>query len=326
MNLNRPLLILFVSLVSVLLWPPCSSSDLSPYFYALSCPNVELLVKGTVQSATALDPTLPGKLLRLLFHDCMVEGCDGSVLLQGNGTERSAPESKTLGGFQVVDVAKRLLEIFCPGTVSCADILVLAARDAVELTGGPSVAVPLGRRDGRVSSASKVLPNIIDTTFTLDEMLHHFSSKGLSLEDLVALSGAHTIGLAHCSAFSERFDEGPNGTWTPADASLDRGYAAELARRCSGGADESVTVGIEPGTSSVFDNQYYRNVLVGKGLLGSDAQLAADSRTRRMVEAFSGNQEDFFRSWARSFLRLASVGVKTGGEGEIRTSCPQRNR
>ncbi|CAA6671024.1 unnamed protein product [Spirodela intermedia] len=311
MNLNRPLLILFVSLVSVLLWPPCSSSDLSPYFYALSCPNVELLVKGTVQSATALDPTLPGKLLRLLFHDCMVEGCDGSVLLQGNGTERSAPESKTLGGFQVVDAAKRLLEIFCPGTVSCADILVLAARDSVELTGGPSVAVPLGRRDGRVSSASKVLPNIIDTTFTLDEMLHHFSSKGLSLEDLVALSEVR---------------RGPQRDVDPADASLDRGYAAELARRCSGGADESVTVGIEPGTSSVFDNQYYRNVLVGKGLLGSDAQLAADSRTRRMVEAFSGNQEDFFRSWARSFLRLASVGVKTGGEGEIRTSCPQRNR
>lgn len=56
-------------------------------------------------------------------------------------------------------------------------------------TGGPSVAVPLGRRDGRVSSASSVLPNIIDTTFTLDEMLNHFSSKGLSLEDLVALSG-----------------------------------------------------------------------------------------------------------------------------------------
>lgn len=138
--------------------------------------------------------------------------------------------------------------------------------------------------------------------------------------------GAHTIGLAHCSAFSERFDEAPNGTWIPADASLERGYAAELARRCSGRADETVTVGIEPGTASVFDNQYYRNVLVGKGLLGSDAQLAADSRTRRMVQDFSGNQEDFFRSWARSFLRLASVGVKTGREGEIRMSCPLRNR
>lgn len=93
MNLSRPLLILFVSLASVLLWPSCCSSpDLSPYFYAASCPDVELLVKGTVQSAAALDPTLPGKLLRLLFHDCMVEvrigSAAGSRRSQGDGARK----------------------------------------------------------------------------------------------------------------------------------------------------------------------------------------------------------------------------------------------
>lgn len=55
------------------------------------------------------------------------------MLIKGNETERSDPANETLGGFEVVDSAKRMLEFVCPETVSCADIVVLAARDAVEL-------------------------------------------------------------------------------------------------------------------------------------------------------------------------------------------------
>lgn len=66
----------------------------------------------------------------LVFNS--VQGCDASILIQGNGTERSDPANQSVGGFSVIDSAKRLLEIFCPGTVSCADIIALAARDAVE--------------------------------------------------------------------------------------------------------------------------------------------------------------------------------------------------
>lgn len=53
--------------------------------------------------------------------------------MQGNNTERSDPANTSLGGFEVVENAKRWLEVLCPGIVSCADILVLAARDAVEI-------------------------------------------------------------------------------------------------------------------------------------------------------------------------------------------------
>ena len=64
------------------------------------------------------------------------------------------------------------------------DMLVLQNQ-----TGGPSVPVPLGRRDGLVSLASNVRRNIIDTGFSVDAMAASFTAKGLTLDDLVTLSG-----------------------------------------------------------------------------------------------------------------------------------------
>lgn len=302
-----------------------SNAQLSFDSYAATCPTAEFIVRNTVRSASSNDPTIPGKLLRLLFHDCFVEGCDASVLLQGNGTERSDPANTSLGGFSVIDSAKRVLELFCPETVSCADILALAARDAVEFTGGPAIQIPTGRRDGKVSSASNVRPNIVDTSFTMDEMMKLFSSKGLSMDDLVTLSGAHTIGLAHCNAFSDRFQQDSEGKLTLIDTTLDGNYANQLMRKCPADASSSTTVDNDPETSVVYDNQYYRNLVVHKGLFQSDSVLFKDGRTRNLVEAFADDQIGFFESWGQSFLKLTSIGVKTGEEGEIRQSCSVAN-
>ncbi|KAF3794264.1 Peroxidase 18 [Nymphaea thermarum] len=259
-----------------------SISTLSFDFYAGSCPNVELLVRNTVRSAAAFDQTAPAKLLRLVFHDCMVEGCDGSVLLEGNGTERADPANASLGGFQVVDSIKNLLEFLCPGTVSCADILALAARES---------------------------------------MAQVFSSKGLSMEDLVTLSGAHTIGTAHCRAFGDRFGEDAKGRPIPVDSSMDRDYAEQLISQCPPNVNPDVTVNNDPATAMVFDNVYYQNLMRGRGLFHSDSELSIDGRTRDQVQFFAQNQEAFFQSWANSFVRLTNVGVKTGDEGEIRRIC-----
>lgn len=63
----------------------------------------------------------------------VAQGCDGSVLITGSSTERNAPPNVGLRGFEVIDDAKSQLEGLCPGVVSCADIVALAARDAVDL-------------------------------------------------------------------------------------------------------------------------------------------------------------------------------------------------
>ncbi|KAL6903565.1 hypothetical protein ACP4OV_004378 [Aristida adscensionis] len=315
--------------------PPSSSSprtssslgQLSPNFYAMSCPSVELAVRDVVRSASTLDPTIPGKLLRLVFHDCFVEGCDASVLIQGSGTERTDPANLSLGGFNVIDEAKRLLEVICPATVSCSDIVVLAARDAVIFTGGPAVPVTLGRRDGLVSLASNVRANIIDTGFSVDAMATSFASKGLTLDDLVTLSGGHTIGSAHCNTFGERFRVA-NGSMTPVDGSMNTDYANELIRACSaanGTVSAGTAVDCDAGSASAFDNRYFGNLLDGRGLLRTDAVLVQNATTRAKVAEFARSQESFFDSWADSFARLTSLGVKTGADGEIRRTCSSVN-
>lgn len=221
--------------------------------------------------------------------------------------------------------------------------------------GGPVVAIPTGRRDGTVSSAENVRPNIIDTDFTVDKMINIFSSKGLSVQDLVVLSGiytfldvkkkqetlsinpdlkfdyntitgAHTVGAAHCNTFNSRFKRDPRGNFELIDASLDNSYAQTLLNKCSSSMDPTTAVvNNDPETSSTFDNQYYKNLLAHKGLFQTDSALMEDDRTRKIVEILANDEESFLERWTESFMKMSVIGVRVGEEGEIRRSCSSVN-
>lgn len=102
-------------------------------FYDATCSAAESIVKGAVQSAVALDGTIAASIIRLHFHDCFAQGCDASIMLTGTGSERDAPPNLSVRGYGVINDAKAQLESSCPGVVSCADIIALAARDSVEI-------------------------------------------------------------------------------------------------------------------------------------------------------------------------------------------------
>lgn len=88
----------------------------------------------------------------------------------------------------MIDDIKTELERRCPRTVSCADILTAAARDATILAGGPFWEVPFGRRDGRVSIAREatLVPHGHEN---ITALLGFFQHLGLDILDLVTLSG-----------------------------------------------------------------------------------------------------------------------------------------
>lgn len=57
-----------------------------------------------------------------------MQGCDGSILLDGDSGEKFAlPNHNSVRGYEVIDAIKADLESVCPEVVSCADIVALAA-------------------------------------------------------------------------------------------------------------------------------------------------------------------------------------------------------
>ncbi|KAJ7944630.1 Peroxidase [Quillaja saponaria] len=207
MELTRLLLIL----VLTILYSTKTLSDDGPLvydYYKETCPLAEDIVKRNVETAVFKDPRLAASLLRLHFHDCFVMGCDASVLLdsyEGMISEKQAgPNLHSLRGFEVIDDIKYFLEEECHYTVSCADILAIAARDAVELRGGPSWNVLLGRKDSLKSSFSGANQFIPSPNSSLETLIANFKEQGLDIGDLVALSGSHTMGRARCLSFRQR--------------------------------------------------------------------------------------------------------------------------
>ncbi|KAI3813573.1 hypothetical protein L1987_18300 [Smallanthus sonchifolius] len=211
-----------------------NGSYLYPQFYDGSCPQAKDIVRSVVAKAVAKEALMAASLLRLHFHDCFVMGCDASLLLDNNGSiiseKWSNANRNSARGFEVVDQIKAALEKACPQTVSCADILALAARDSTVLTGGPSWEVPLGRRDSLDASLSGSNQNIPPPNNTFQTILTKFKLKGLDIVDFVALSGSHTIGNARCTSFRQRLYNN-TGNGQP-DFSLDQSYAAKLRQNC----------------------------------------------------------------------------------------------
>jgi len=296
-------------------------------YYKKSCPRVEAIVRDEVKKFVYKNAGIGAGLIRMFFHDCFVQGCDGSVLLDPTSAnpqpeKLSPPNFPSLRGFEVIDAAKDAVEKACPGVVSCADIVAFAGRDAAYFLSRLTVKInmPAGRRDGRISNFTEALANLPPPFFNITQLIASFAAKGLDAEDMVVLSGAHTIGVSHCSSFvSDRLA-------VPSD--INAALASVLRRQCPANPTPAndPTVNQDVVTPNALDNQYYKNVLAHKVLFTSDAALLTTPATTQMVldnANIRGLWEDKFK---KSMVKMGAIGVKTGYQGEIRRNCRVVNR
>ncbi|KAH9291635.1 hypothetical protein KI387_043175 [Taxus chinensis] len=304
--------------IIVVLFLASANAQLSATFYDKSCPNALSIINSGIKKKLGNEPRMGASLLRLHFHDCFAQGCDGSILLDGSSGEKTAgPNLHSVRGFKTIDSIKRNLEAACTGVVSCADILAVAARDSVVQLGGPTWTVPLGRRDSKTSNQNAANNNIPSPTSSLSNLTARFGAQGLSTKDLVALSGAHTIGQVRCTVIRSRIYH---------DTDIDSAYAKSLQSNCpsskSGNRNLSPLEDVSP---TVFDNNYYKELRKQKGTFHSDQELFSGGSTDSLVTTYSNNEKTFFKDFAAAMVKMGNINPLTGSSGEIRMNCRKAN-
>lgn len=208
---------------------------------------------------------------------------------------------------------------------------------------GPFYDVLTGRRDSRRSMIFDVIGNLPPPTSNFANLTILFASRGLTVKDLVALSGiirvhiwdaicypdsddcfsfprqgGHTIGTSHCSSFANRLYD-PSGRDID-DPTLDSEYVPKLKSKCKPN-DTTTLVEMDPGSHKTFDSSFFKLVAKRRSLLTSDHALLTNAQAKELVMRFASSQSEFFREYGVSMVRMGNIGVLTGTKGEIRKKC-----
>ncbi|CAI9096651.1 OLC1v1032845C1 [Oldenlandia corymbosa var. corymbosa] len=209
-------------------------------------------------------------VLRLVFHDAgtfdineKTGGMNGSIV-----NELDRPENKGLKkSVKILEKAKAQIEVQCP--VSWADVIAVAGAEAVSICEGPTISVQLGRMDSLVPDPEGKLP---EESLDAPALKQCFQNKGFSVQELVALSGAHTLG--------------GKGFGNP--TVFDNSYFKILLEK--------------PWLSSAGMSS-----MIG---LPSDRALADDDECLRWISKYADNQELFFDDFKNVYIKLVNTGAK----------------
>ncbi|KAL6980200.1 putative L-ascorbate peroxidase 6 [Sarracenia purpurea var. burkii] len=209
-------------------------------------------------------------VLRLVFHDAgtfeideNAGGMNGSIVYELDRSENAGLQKP----LKILEKAKAEVDRIQP--VSWADMIAVAGAEAVSVCGGPNITVQLGRIDSMVPDPEGKLPQESLDASGLKEC---FQRKGFSTQELVALSGAHTLG-------SKGFGD---------PTVFDNSYFKILLHK--------------PWLSSAGMPS-----MIG---LPSDRALVEDDECLRWITKYANDQNLFFQDFKNVYIKLVNTGAR----------------
>ncbi|MED6139423.1 putative L-ascorbate peroxidase 6 [Stylosanthes scabra] len=227
-----------------------------------------LLIKEEVRKV--LSKGKAAGVLRLVFHDAgtfdlddKTGGMNGSIVYELERPENSGLKKS----IKVLQKAKIQIDAIQP--VSWGDMIAVAGAEAVEICGGPSIQVSLGRLDSAEPDPEGKLP---EESLNASSLKKCFQRKGFSTQELVALSGAHTLGS--------------KGFGSP--TSFDNAYYKILLEK-------------------PWANPGGMSSMIG---LPSDHALVEDEECLSWIKKYAENENMFFEDFKNAYVKLVNSGVR----------------
>lgn len=184
--------------------------------------------------------------------------------------------------------------------LSIADVWTLAGCHAIQLMGGPAIPFTYGRTDDADGARCPAHGRLPDAKLGADHLREVFYRMGFNDRDIVALSGAHTVGSCH------RLRSGFDGPWTSNPLKFDNEYFRNLLEK---------TWVIQPNS----DPQQYMDAETGKlMMLPTDMCLIEDKNFLEIVKVYASDEKQFFEDFSYAFGRLIHLGCPMSKE----TSSP----
>jgi len=231
-------------------------------------------------------------LVRLAWHASGTYDKNDKSGGSNGATMRFEPESSdpANAGLHVVRNILKPVKANHPELTN-ADLWISAGAAALEFIGGPKISVHLGRKDCSDASACPANGRLPDAAQGAYHLRAVFGRMGFNDREIVALSGAHTLGRCHL----ER--SGYDGPWTRNPLKFDNTFYKNLLY-------------MEWKKKDWDGPLQFEDVETGElMMLPTDMALRTDPGFRVFAEMYAKDQDLFFKDFAAAFSKLLNLGV-----------------